>query len=129
MARPKSKTLTDGELRLMEVLWKRGPSTVAEVVEALPGKLKLAYSSALTTMRILEQKGFVRHEQSGRAFVYHAEVARSEARRSAVRHLIGRLFEGDPQLLMQNLLQAEELTDEDRARLRELIDEAAGGER
>jgi predicted transcriptional regulator len=65
MARKPSPTLTDAELRPMEILWKRGPSTVADVVNALPKKLGLSYSTVLTTLRILEQKGYVKHTKEG----------------------------------------------------------------
>ncbi len=122
MPRPKSVTLTTAELRLMEVLWKLGKSTVSEVADVLAEQRdKLAYSSVLTTMRILEQKGYVKHEQSGRAFVYEPRVKRQEAQRSALGHLLERLFEGDPKLLMQNLVDTGELTDDDRAALRKLL--------
>ena len=79
MPRKTSPTLTEAELRLMNVLWKRGESTVAEVVKALPKRLSLAYSSVLTTLRILERKGFVSHKKQGRAFVYHPVVERQDA--------------------------------------------------
>jgi predicted transcriptional regulator len=94
---------------------------VSDVADALPKDQPLAYSSVLTTLRILEQKGYVKHKQSGRAFVYHPVVDRTQARRSAVRHLLGRLFDGSPQLLMQSLLEDKTLTAAERRRLRGLI--------
>ena len=81
MARKQSPTLTDAELRPMEVLWQRGSATVAEVVEALPERLGLSYSTVLTTLRILEQKGYVRHTKEGQAYVYHPVVNRSQAQK------------------------------------------------
>jgi len=68
VARKKSRTLTEAELRLMEVLWEKGRATVGDVTNSL-GSPPIAYNTVLTTMRILEQKGFVRHEEEGRAFV------------------------------------------------------------
>lgn len=124
MARPKSPTLTEAELRLMEVLWTRGPSTVGEVVESLPKRQSLAYSSVLTTLRILEQKGYVRHDKTGRAFVYEPLVDRKDAQTSAVRHLVSRFFENSPELLVLNVLEDEGLSAEDAQKLRRMIEEA-----
>ena len=124
MARPRTPTLTEAELRLMDVLWNRGASTVGEVAEALPRKRSLAYSSVLTTLRILEQKGYVRHEQRGRAYVYHPLVGRGDAQRSAVRHLVSRFFEGSPELLVLNVLENEKLSAGDLRKLRRMIEEA-----
>lgn len=122
MPRKKSPTLTEAELRLMEVLWSRGPSTVGEVTKALPRGRSLAYSSVLTTLRILEQKGYVRHEVRGRAFVYHTTVGRQEAQRSAVRYVVNRFFEGSPEQLVLNILEDEDLDAKDLQRLRQMIE-------
>ncbi|HEU0141619.1 MAG: BlaI/MecI/CopY family transcriptional regulator [Bryobacteraceae bacterium] len=124
MARPKSPMLTDAELRLMEVLWDRGPSTVGEVTEALPKGVELAYSSVLTTLRILEQKGYARHEKRGRAFVYAPLIRRRDAQKSAVRHLLGRFFEDSPELLVLNVLEDERLSAAELRKLRKMIEEA-----
>ena len=90
MARPKSQHLTEAELRLMNVLWDRGSGTVSDVADALPKDLGLAYNTVLTTMRILEEKGYVSHTkpEEGRAFVYTPVIGRDEAGRNAVRHLV-----------------------------------------
>ena len=95
MARPKSPHLTEAELRLMDVIWERGRATVAEVAEALPKELGLAYNTVLTTMRILQEKGYLKHTgpKEGRAFVYRPVVSRRQASRSAVRHLLRRFSE------------------------------------
>lgn len=94
MARKKSPTLTDAELRLMDVIWEKGSAMVSEVAEALPQELGLAYNTVLTTLRILEEKGYLCHTkaQEGRAYVYRALVGRNEAGRNAVRHLVSRFF-------------------------------------
>lgn len=126
MARKKSPNLTEGELRLMDVLWERGPSTVGDVARAIPGEPGLAYNTVLTTMRILEQKGYVRHSKpkDGRAYVYHALVGRKQASRNAVRHLVSRFFGNSPELLVLNLLEDEELSARELRRIRKLIEES-----
>lgn len=91
MSRKKSLILTDHELRLMEILWSRDRATVADVVSSLPPP-PLAYSTVLTTLRTLEQKGYIAHEEDGRAYVYHSLVARGTAAKSAIQHLLDRFF-------------------------------------
>ncbi len=121
MARSRSKTLTEAELRLMEVLWVRGRATVAEVVASLPPPPS-AYNSVLTTMRILEQKGFVAHEEAGRAFVYHPLVARDAAAQTAVGHLVSRFFENSSGSLALRLIESERPSNDELSRLRALIE-------
>ena len=123
MARKKSPNLTDAELRLMDVVWEKGEATVSEVAEALPRDLGLAYNTVLTTMRILEEKGFLRHTKSkeGRAFVYRAVVGRNEASRTALRYLVSRFFRNSPELLVLNLLEDEELSRKELRRIRTLL--------
>ena len=123
MARKKSPHLTDAELRLMDVLWEKGESTVSDVADALPNNPALAYSTVLTTLRILENKGFVRHTKDGRAFVYHPIVGREQARESAVTHLVRRFFENSPELLMLNLIEGRKIDSRELARLRKRIEE------
>jgi len=120
--RKKSPTLTEAELKLMEILWRRGESTVADVVAAIPKKEPLHYSTVLTTMRILEQKGFVEHRQEGRAFVYRPIVDRGEARRSAVQHLLSRFFDGSPEQLVLNVIDEERLDLAELERLRSVVE-------
>ncbi|HTB12991.1 MAG TPA: BlaI/MecI/CopY family transcriptional regulator [Bryobacteraceae bacterium] len=124
MARKKSPNLTDAELRLMDVLWEKGQATVSDVADALPQNPALAYSTVLTTLRILETKGFVRHTKDGRAFVYHPLVGREQARESAVTHLVRRFFENSPELLMLNLLDGKKVDAAELRRLRKKIEEA-----
>ena len=97
---------------------------MGEVADALPKRTSLAYSSVLTTMRILEQKGYVRHEKRGRAFVYIPMVERRDAQKSAVRYLVSRFFENSPELLVLNVLEDEHLSEEDLRKLRRMIEEA-----
>lgn len=123
MPRPKSPTLTDGELRLMRVLWDKGQATVGEVVDALDVSPKPAYNSVLTLLRIMEKKGYVSHRKEGRAFTFLPEIGRADASRSALQTLMNRFFEGSPRLLMLNLLE-DDLDPEVLRQLRERIGEA-----
>ena len=120
MARKKSVNLTDAELRLMEVVWQRSPATVADVAEAVP---QLAYSTVLTTLRILEEKGYLSHTKEGRAFVYAPVVDRTEASRSAVRHLVSRFFGNRADLLVQNMIEDEAISTDELESLKRLISE------
>lgn len=124
MARRKSSTLTDGELRLMQVLWGRKSATVSDVVDALAGREGTAYTTVLTMLRILEEKGYVRHEKEGRAFVYYPIVEENDARRSAIRHVMSRFFDNSPETLVMNLIENEELNPEDLDRIKKLIAES-----
>jgi len=123
VARKKTPGLTDAELRLMDVIWDRGGATVAEVVECLSGDTPLAYSTVLTTLRILENKGYLKHFKQGRAFVYRPVVGREQARQHAVTHLLRRFFEGSPEQLVLNLIEAGTIDPEELARLRKRIEE------
>lgn len=128
----RSITLTEAELRLMRVLWERGESAVADLVAAISDTNPLAYTSVLTTIRILEKKGYVSHRQEGRAFLYSPAIARQEASRSEVRHLLQRFFGDSRESLMLSLLGDGDITPEELKRLREAIanapDEAPGFE-
>ena len=119
----KSATLTEAELRLMDVLWQQGPSTVQQVLEALPGKSPLAYNSVLTTIRILEKKGYVRHIKDGRAYIYRALVEREEASRSEIRHLAHRFFQNSHEMLVLNILEDRGVDSEELNRLRQLLEQ------
>lgn len=121
----RSITLTEAELRLMKILWERGESAVGDLVAAMPDGATLAYNSVLTTIRILEQKGYVRHRQSGRAFVYSPCVAEQEAGRSEVRNMMRRFFGNSRERLLLSLLGDGEVTPEELRRLKEAIDHAA----
>lgn len=123
MGRQKSSSLTDAELRLMEVIWEKRKATVAEVVEALPSDVPLAYSTVLTTLRILENKGYLRHTKDGRSFIYHPVVKREQARENALVHLMRRFFEGSPELLMLNLMERGKIDTRELDRLRKRIAE------
>jgi len=121
----KSITLTEAELRLMKILWQRGESGVSDLVAAMPDGETLAYNSVLTTVRILEQKGYVDHRQEGRAFVYRPCVAEHEASRSEVKHVLSRFFGNSRERLLLSLLGDDEVSPEELRRLKEAIQSAA----
>jgi BlaI family transcriptional regulator, penicillinase repressor len=112
---------TDRELDVMGVLWERGPSTVAEVRDALADEL--AYTTVLTVLRVLEEKGHVGHEEEGRAHRYFPLVQRSEAGQSALRRLTRKVFRGSPEMLLTHLVSDRQLSEEDLRRMRELLDQ------
>jgi predicted transcriptional regulator len=120
----KSITLTEAELRLMKILWRRGESAVNGLVAAMPKGEELAYNSVLTTIRILEQKGYVEHRQEGRAFIYSPCVAEQEASRSEVRHVLNRFFGNSRERLLLSLLGDEEISAEELQRLKDAIRDA-----
>ena len=124
MARTRTVPLTDGELRLMQVLWDRGHATVGEVVDGLTSARKPAYNTVLTLLRILERKGFVMHDKAGRAFVYRPLIDRNQARRRAVSHLLSRFFEDSPELLVLNLLEQSQIDGNELRRVKALVEGA-----
>lgn len=125
MSRKKSLTLTDHELRLMEVLWRRGEATVADVVNDLEPP-PLAYSTVLTTMRTLEQKGHVAHREDGRAFVYRPLVARDAAAKSAMQHLLDRFYGNSAGDLAVALLDDAKLSDADISKIKRMLQRRKG---
>jgi predicted transcriptional regulator len=123
MPRPRSPRLTDGEARLMNVLWDKGQATVGEVVEALPGKPTASYSTVQTLLRILEAKRYLAHEKVGRAFVYRPIVERKQAQRRALGHLLERFF-ASPTELVLNVLEDDRMDAAELRRLKRLIERA-----
>ena len=121
----KSNTLTEAELRLMRVLWERGECAVSEVVAAIANAAPLAYTSVLTTIRVLEKKGYVTHRQEGRAFLYSPLVAQREASRSEVKHVLQRFFGNSRERLLLSLLGDDEITPGELKRIRQAINEAS----
>lgn len=114
-----SRTLTEAELRIMEVLWRKGSSTVQHVQDSLPAPL--AYNSVLTTIRILEKKGHVRHVKDGRAHVYEPIIDREEATRSEIRHLVSRFFRNSHEALVLNILRDEHIDAVELTHLRAML--------
>ena len=117
-----SEVLTEAELRVMKVLWERGSGTVQQVLDSMEEKPALAYNSVLTTIRILERKGYLKHIKDGRAHVYAPVVRQQEATRSEIRRLAGRFFGNSHEDLVLNILEDRGMEREELARLRKMLD-------
>ncbi len=117
-----SGTLTEAELRIMQVLWVKGSGTVQQVLDSITLRPVLAYNSVLTTIRVLEKKGYVKHLKDGRAHVYTPLVGQQEATRSEIRHLVGRFFKNSHEQLVLNLLEDQGIEPEEVDRLRQMLE-------
>jgi BlaI family penicillinase repressor len=124
MARKKSVALTDAEADVMAVVWRLRRASVGDVVAGINKTRAVTYSTVQTMLRILETKGYVTHDKVARAFVYEPLIDERQARRRALRHLVRRLFEGSPSLLVLNVLEDEEIDPAEREQLRRLIERA-----
>ena len=124
MPRKPSVTLTEVEQRLMEVLWEKGRASVAEVLAGLAKRPKPAFNTVQTTLRILEQKGYVRHDEVGRGFVYYPAIDRASVSKAAVKQLLTRFFNDSAGQLAVNLLSEADLSHEEIARVERMIAEA-----
>jgi predicted transcriptional regulator len=119
-----SATLTEAELRLMKILWERGESSVSDLAATLPPKQALAYTSILTTIKILENKGYVTHRKEGRAFLYTPLIEEDEASNTAVRHILKRFFNNSREQLLVSVLGDGDISPEELKRLKQRIAEA-----
>ena len=117
----RSATLTQAELRIMEALWQNGAGTVQQVLDWMAPKPALAYNSVLTTIRILEKKGYLEHSQDGRAYVYRPLVGRKQATQSEIRHLINRFFGNSHEELLLNILEERGLDAAEIEHLRHML--------
>ena len=124
MARKQSPALTDAEAQVMAILWRLQRASVGDVVTAISETRHVTYSTVQTILRILETKGYVTHDKVARAFVYEPVVDERQARRRALRHLVSRLFEGSPSLLVLNILEDEDIDPAERVQLKKLIERA-----
>jgi predicted transcriptional regulator len=115
-----SAILTEAELRIMDVLWRKGSGTVQQVLDWLPSAL--AYNSVLTTIRTLEKKGHVKHLKDGRAHIYEPIIGRDQATRSEIRYLVGRFFSNSHEALVLNILQDEAIDAAELKRLRNMLE-------
>jgi BlaI family transcriptional regulator, penicillinase repressor len=125
--RKTSETLTEAELRIMQVLWQRESGTVQQILDGLPARPALAYNTVLTTIRILERKGYVGHDKDGRAHIYRPTVQRDEASRSEIRHLVGRFFRNSHEDLVLNILEDRGIAPAELERLRKMLETSDGG--
>src|SRR5581483_3990610 len=115
------KPLTAAELEMMNVIWRMGPCSVAQVLEQLRPTRELAYTSVSTIVRILEQKGYVTSQKAGRGHLYSAAVSRDDYQAMSLRHLVNNVFEGTPTLLVRRLLDSDTLSAEELAEIRSLL--------
>jgi len=122
--RKPSETLTEAELRIMQVIWQTGPATVQHILDALTDSPALAYNTVLTTIRILERKGYLEHSKDGRAHVYSPLVEREDASRSEIRHLVGRFFSNSHEDLVLNILEDRGIAPEELKRLRSMLQQS-----
>jgi len=121
MARPASQHPTDGELEILRVLWDRGPSSLGEVCAALREGRDVATTTVATMLRVMVDKKLVRRKQVGRGHLWSAAVSRTAAARSMVGKLIDGVFDGSAQRLVAHLVEGGNLSDDDLAELRTLI--------
>jgi BlaI family transcriptional regulator, penicillinase repressor len=124
MPRPRSPALTDAEARVMAVLWEKKTATVADVVAVLNKNRTVSYSTIQTILRILETKGYVAHQKVSRAFIYRPRVDERQARRRALKHLMARLFNGSPGLLVLNVLEDNQIDAQELSQLKKFIEDA-----
>ena len=119
-------SFTERELDVMGVLWEMGGATVAEVRERLQDEL--AYTTVLTVLRTLEEKGYVGHVEEGKAYRYHPLVERQEAGSSVLRRMMRKLFKDSPELLLTHLVSDRGLSEEELRRMHRLLEERLEGE-
>ena len=119
--RPKSATLTDQELEIMKIVWDRDSVTVRDVYESLLEKRKVAYTTVMTMMNILEQKGHLKKAQEERAYVYRSTKPRNQVIRGMVREFVNRVFNGSAEPLLLHLVEDQKLTEEDIEEIRQMI--------
>lgn len=124
MATTGHAALTRRERQIMDILYRRGRATAAEVLDELPGNT--SYSTVRTQLRVLEEKGHARHEDDGVRYIYLPAVPRHAARKSALRHLVKTFFDGSTEKVVEALLGAEgaRLSDEDLDRIARIVERA-----
>ena len=122
MARKQSPTLTESELKIMKIVWEAAEASVGDVLSGWTDDSVPAYNTVLTTMRILERKGYLKHVKRGRAFVYQPLVNKTSARKKAVSHMVKSFFDGSPELLVLSLMEETNLSPEDVSRLEQLLE-------
>lgn len=116
--------LTDAQRDIMEVIWERGEVTVSEVRSALASKRELARNTVQTMMVRLEERGWLKHREDGRTFVYSARVPRTTSLGAKVAHMVDRLFAGSPEDMVTALIEYRGLTPKEARRIRDMIKDA-----
>lgn len=114
------------ELEMMNIIWRIGPCSVAQVLEQLKPQRELAYTSVSTIVRILEQKGYVTSEKEGRGHLYEAAVSKETYQALSLKRLVSNVFDGAPSVLVQRLLDSETLSSQELAQIKALLLEKGG---
>jgi len=128
MRRRPGRKLGELELQILNILWQRGPSTVREVLEEVPVEPRPAYTTVLTMMRLMHEKGYLDRREQGRAHIYQTRLRERRVKRSLLRDLIDGAFRGSAEALVVRLLEDENLSREELRRVRRLIEEKGRGE-
>ena len=121
--RPRNSTLTDHELELMQIVWRRGQATVRDIYEELLNHRKVAYTTVMTTMKTLEQKGFLKISQQNRAFLYRPSQSKHEVVKKMVNDFLDRVFSGSARPLVAHLLEERHVSQSDISEITRLIAE------
>jgi len=123
MARPRHENPTPAELEILQVIWEQGPSTVREVMNVLNGRKRRAYTSVMSLMTVMAEKGQLNQKPRGRAYIYSAKISRAKAQSRIVRDLLRRVFDGSASSLVTQLLQQAEVDSEEMEEIRKTIAE------
>lgn len=123
MARPKSSGPTNHELEILKVLWSKSPLSVAEIIERFPKTPKPAYSSMLTAVRLMDQKGYIKHKKQGKAYFYSPVLEEESHSRSEIKKLANSVFGGSQYDLAVNIIKSEKLKPEEVTELKQLLEE------
>jgi predicted transcriptional regulator len=121
--RPKSPTLTEQELEIMKIVWAREVATVRDVYEALLERRKIAYTTVMTMMKILEQKKYLRKNQEDRAYVYRPAKPKNQVIKGMVREFVNRVFNGSAEPLLVHLIEDRKLSEKDLEEIARMIRE------
>ena len=122
--RPKHNTLTPQELEMMKLVWQRGAVTVRDVYEALLERRKIAYTTVMTMMKILETKGYLKKRRQERAFLYRPAQPRNQIIGGMIREFVDRVFNGSAESLLVHLVKSRHLRDKDLQRIVRMVEES-----
>ncbi|HTA67978.1 MAG TPA: BlaI/MecI/CopY family transcriptional regulator [Bryobacteraceae bacterium] len=119
--RPKTPTLTEQELEIMKIVWERERATVRDVYESLLERRKIAYTTVMTMMNILEQKKYLRKSAEDRAYIYRPTKPKKQVIKGMVREFVDRVFNGSAEPLLVHLIEDRKLTNKDLDELARMI--------
>jgi predicted transcriptional regulator len=122
--RPKSNTLTPQELEIMKLVWQRGAATVRDVYEVLLERRKIAYTTVMTMMKILEKKGYLKKRRQDRAFIYRPAHPKNQVIGGMIREFIDRVFNGSAEPLLVHLVKSRHLSEKDLQKIARMVEES-----